>query len=167
MSVKPITPIAFAKLKAQVQSGHYEWSVLGIGRSDSIRALNDNLLETYPLRYHPPDRLSVPVPSGTNGISRHSVLHQLGLQQEEVPQRRPPSPGADYWKRGRSFPGNRGAYSDVARMAPFALLADGVPKDKLYPLDVDRAFKKLDELKPHVKVWWKTRLPVGAAHARR
>ena len=53
------------------------------------------------------------------------------------------------------FPGNRGAYSDVARMAPFALLADGVPKDKLYPLDVDRAFKKLDELKPHVKVWWK------------
>ena len=45
VAVKPITPIAFAKMKAQVQSGHYEWSVLGIGRSDSIRALNDNLLE--------------------------------------------------------------------------------------------------------------------------
>lgn len=35
-----------------------------------------------------------------------------------------------------------------------ALLADGVPADKLYPLDVDRAFRKLEELKPHVTVWW-------------
>jgi putative spermidine/putrescine transport system substrate-binding protein len=37
----------------------------------------------------------------------------------------------------------------------FALLADGVPTDKLYPLDLDRAFKKLDELKPHIKTWWR------------
>jgi putative spermidine/putrescine transport system substrate-binding protein len=29
-----------------------------------------------------------------------------------------------------------------------------VPLDKLYPLDVDRAFKKLDQIKPHIKVWW-------------
>ena len=38
----------------------------------------------------------------------------------------------------------------------FALIADGVPKDKLYPLDVDRAFKKLDQIKKHVAVWWTT-----------
>ena len=38
----------------------------------------------------------------------------------------------------------------------FALLADGVPADKLYPLDMDRAFKKLDEIRPHVTVWWST-----------
>jgi len=35
-----------------------------------------------------------------------------------------------------------------------ALLADGVPLDKLYPLDVDRAFKVLDKIKPHIAVWW-------------
>jgi putative spermidine/putrescine transport system substrate-binding protein len=35
-----------------------------------------------------------------------------------------------------------------------ALIADGVPMDKLYPLDVERAFKKLAQLKPHVLVWW-------------
>jgi putative spermidine/putrescine transport system substrate-binding protein len=29
-----------------------------------------------------------------------------------------------------------------------------VPMDKLYPLDVERAFKKLEGLKPHVLVWW-------------
>ena len=38
----------------------------------------------------------------------------------------------------------------------FALIADGVPADKLYPIDMDRAFKKLDEIKPHVTVWWTT-----------
>lgn len=40
-----------------------------------------------------------------------------------------------------------------------ALMADGVPRDKVYELlstkeGVDRAFKKLDELKGEI-VWWK------------
>jgi spermidine/putrescine-binding protein len=37
-----------------------------------------------------------------------------------------------------------------------ALLADGVPRDKLFPMDLDRAYKKLDTLKPHVAAWWKS-----------
>ncbi len=39
-------------------------------------------------------------------------------------------------------------------MLEIALLADGVPMDKLYPLDVDRAFRSLDKIKKHVAVWW-------------
>ena len=35
-----------------------------------------------------------------------------------------------------------------------ALLADGVPGEKLYPLDFDRAFKKLDTIKKDIAVWW-------------
>lgn len=152
IAVKPITPVAFAKLKAQVQSGHYEFDVIGIGRSDSIRALNDNLLEhihydIIRLTDYPPDTI------GYNGISRHSISTNLVYNKKKFPNGGPQS-WADYWNVEK-FPGNRGAYKDVARMVPFALLADGVPKDKLYPLDVDRAFKKLDELKPHVKVWWR------------
>ena len=37
-----------------------------------------------------------------------------------------------------------------------ALLADGVAPSKLFPLDLDRAFHKLDQIKPNVAVWWKT-----------
>ena len=29
-----------------------------------------------------------------------------------------------------------------------------VPADKLNPMDIDRAFRKLDQIKPHIKVWW-------------
>ncbi len=36
----------------------------------------------------------------------------------------------------------------------FALLADGVPMDKLYPLDVDRAFKVLTRLRADIKKFW-------------
>ncbi len=36
----------------------------------------------------------------------------------------------------------------------FALLADGVPMDKLYPLDIARAFKKMREIRPHITKWW-------------
>ena len=35
------------------------------------------------------------------------------------------------------------------------MLADGVPADKLYPMDIDRAFRKMSELKPHIKTWWR------------
>lgn len=34
-----------------------------------------------------------------------------------------------------------------------ALLADGVEPAKLYPLDIERGFKSLDRIKPHVTNW--------------
>jgi len=45
--------------------------------------------------------------------------------------------------------------NDSPRTLIFALIADGVPMDRLYPLDIERAFKKLDQIKPHIKVWWR------------
>ncbi len=36
----------------------------------------------------------------------------------------------------------------------FALLADGVMPDALYPIDVPRAFASLDKIRKHVIVWW-------------
>ena len=32
----------------------------------------------------------------------------------------------------------------------------GVPMDKVYPMDVERAFRAMDRIKPHVNVWWTT-----------
>jgi putative spermidine/putrescine transport system substrate-binding protein len=42
-----------------------------------------------------------------------------------------------------------------------ALLAEGVPPEKLYPLDVDRALDKLDTIKEKI-LWWES-----AAHSQR
>jgi putative spermidine/putrescine transport system substrate-binding protein len=38
----------------------------------------------------------------------------------------------------------------------FALIADGVPMDKIFPIDTDRAFKSLSKIKPHIKKFWDT-----------
>ncbi len=40
-------------------------------------------------------------------------------------------------------------------MMEIALMADGVPPDKLYPIDADRAFKKLDTIKKNT-IFWET-----------
>lgn len=58
----------------------------------------------------------------------------------------------------KAFPGPR-TMPDMASGAPdleFALLADGVPMDKLYPLDIDRALKALSRVRPAVAKFWDT-----------
>src|SRR5690606_8773583 len=51
-------------------------------------------------------------------------------------------------------PGRRAMSNSPIDTLEQALLADGVPADQLYPLDLDRAFKSLDRIKDHVAVWW-------------
>ena len=65
-----------------------------------------------------------------------------------------PATWAEFWDVKR-FPGRR-ALNPTDVTAEIALLADGVPADKLYPLDIDRVFRKLNEIKPYITVWWTT-----------
>lgn len=82
----------------------------------------------------------------------------LAFDQRSFPDGQPqPASWADFWDV-KAFPGPR-ALPNIgnpwwAMIA--ALEADGVSRDALFPLDLDRAFRKLDEIKPHVTVWWKS-----------
>ncbi len=64
-----------------------------------------------------------------------------------------PQTWADFWNVEK-FPGRRALYKSPSVNLEVALMADGVPWDKVYPMDVDRAFKSLDRIKPHIDVWW-------------
>lgn len=57
----------------------------------------------------------------------------------------------EFWDLHR-FPGKRVLRSVGQLTLEVALLGDGVPPDKLYPLDLDRAFKVLDRIKSQI-VW--------------
>ena len=59
---------------------------------------------------------------------------------------RQPQTYADFFDTQR-FPGKRSTIKGPMYMAEIALLADGVPADKLFPLDFERAFAKLAQLK--------------------
>jgi putative spermidine/putrescine transport system substrate-binding protein len=68
----------------------------------------------------------------------------------------PPSNWAEFWDTTK-FPGPRAVSGeDATPPLEQALLAAGVPMDKLYPLDVDLAFSMLEEIKPHVVTWYST-----------
>jgi len=88
---------------------------------------------------------------GSSTLSYVMVYSKLKWPGEDHPRN-----WRDFWDVQR-FPGARafGKYTAYPTIE-FALLADGVPMDKLYPLDLDRAFKSLDRLKPHITSWWDT-----------
>jgi putative spermidine/putrescine transport system substrate-binding protein len=53
-----------------------------------------------------------------------------------------------------AFPGARAFPDYPSFILPMALLGDGVEPADLYPLDLDRAFAKLEAIKDSVAVWW-------------
>jgi putative spermidine/putrescine transport system substrate-binding protein len=59
----------------------------------------------------------------------------------------------DFWDV-QKFPGRRGLYRNFTGVIEAALMADGVAAKDLYPMDLDRAFRKLEQIKPHINVWW-------------
>ena len=65
-----------------------------------------------------------------------------------------PATWADFFDVER-FPGKRALPDYPHYLLQFALIGDGVPADKVFPLDVDRAFRKLESVKKSVSVWWK------------
>src|SRR5262252_10575411 len=81
----------------------------------------------------------------------------LGYNNQTFPTGKHPKNWAEFWDL-KKFPGPR-MLADIASGAidlEFALLADGVPKDKLYPIDLDRGFKSLDRIRPSIRKFWDT-----------
>jgi putative spermidine/putrescine transport system substrate-binding protein len=81
----------------------------------------------------------------------------LGYNNQSFPTGKQPRSWAEFWDL-KKFAGPR-MLADIASGAvdlEFALLADGVAKDKLYPIDVNRAFKALDRVRPSIRKFWDT-----------
>ena len=141
-----------AKIKAMVQSGNIEWDVANVNTLEVGRGAREGLWE--PIDWTKID----PKVAGPLGKLEHGVGFvgfSIGLAYNT---KKYPDPGAapkswvDFWDV-KKFPGPRALENRVRYQLEFALLADGVAPDKLYPLDVDRAFKKLDQIKPHIAAW--------------
>jgi putative spermidine/putrescine transport system substrate-binding protein len=155
IQIRTVTPVAYGKIKAQVQSRSYEFDMTSVNSMQWLRASREGLAE--PIDWTIVKKNDLPpnaVVADGYGITQNILGHGALLSQRQISQRRSSS-WADFWDV-KTFPGGRSlCLSDSPRTLIFALLADGVSRDQLYPLDIDRAFKKLDQIKPHVKVWWR------------
>lgn len=148
-----------AKLKAMASVGRVEWDVITLS-VESLTPDVANLLDDLGACASLPDVSGQGVAGSCLG---HGVLFDVGggvlaydkrVFQDGQPQ---PTSWRDFWDV-KAFPGPR-ALPNVGN--PWwnliaALQADGVSPDQLFPLDVDRAFRKLDEIKSQVTVWWKS-----------
>jgi putative spermidine/putrescine transport system substrate-binding protein len=151
IEIRPVSPVSFAKLAQQVRSGAYEFDVTTLGAGEIIRANQANLVE----KLDNTDLVKSPPFAGAafqNGASSHAFATVIAYQKSKYPNGGPQN-WAEFWDT-QKFAGSRCMQRYASRILPIALAADGVPTDKLYPLDLNRAFRSLDKIKPAVRVWW-------------
>lgn len=150
--IKTVPGVSFAKLKAEVQTGNYQYDLSNLGDSEYAQAAHDGLLE----RVDKAAAKAASLPANLVrefGIVSYSLGTNIVYRKDKFPNGGPQN-WADFWNV-KKFPGPRSLFDRSFTCLAFALLADGVPRDKLYPMDIDRAFHKMDEIKPHIKVWWR------------
>ena len=140
-----------ADIRLQVLSGEVTWDIVELGSASCVQGANEGLFEKLDFDVIDVDGMA----QGTYddhwvGVMYYSTV--LAWNTDKFGDRGPRN-WVDFWNVAK-FPGSRSLYNSAGSMLEVALLADGVPIDQLYPLDVDRAFKKLEEIRPHVDVWW-------------
>ena len=151
IAVRTVAPVSLAKVKAQVKSGNYEFDVTNISTGEWLSAARDGLAE--PINWDVVDKSKLfPGAVVGEGLRNMVIGTTLVYRTDKFPNGGPKR-WADFWNVEK-FPGNRSLYSDATTSLAFALSADGVASNQIYPIDMDRALKKLDEIKPHIKVWW-------------
>ncbi len=151
IKVTDVSPVNYGKMATMVETKNVEWDVVDVGSSFVATGISKNLFQ--PLNYSVIDKQGL-IPESVNefavGIEYFSTL--LAYSTKRYPTGAPES-WADFWNVTK-FPGVRAMRKISYTTCEQALMADGVPPSKIYPIDVDRAFKSLDRIKPHVKVWW-------------
>lgn len=147
-----------ARVKAMVAAGNVSWDIFQAGdiqsSSAEYRALTENLGGFCESLAGNGDLL--PGACKPTGLLAAYGTTLLVYNDAKFPGAKPRN-WVDFWNV-KDFPGPRALpnFNDPWRVLAAALLADGVPADKLFPLDLDRAFRKMDEIRPHVALWWKT-----------
>jgi putative spermidine/putrescine transport system substrate-binding protein len=149
-------PTNNAKIKAMVKAGNVTWDVVDVGAQSGLLLGRQGYLEE--LDYSIIDARDV-VPGVVNKWSVGTIFYStiLAYRSDVFSGDTVPKKVADFWDV-KTFPGRRCLQDSPFNNLVFALEADGVPYDQIYPLTdekIKRAFRKLDEIKPHISVWWR------------
>lgn len=141
-----------AALRSQVDTAQVTWDVCDVLTEDVLVLANLGVI--VPIDYEQIDTSDLlPEAVTEHGLasSFHSTI--LAYREDHWEDGRVPGNWADFWDVER-FPGSRGMHRNPQTTLEFALLADGVPVNDLYPLDIDRALEKLESLREHLLLWW-------------
>ena len=149
-------PDQWARAVAGTRSGNVPFDVVTATPPDLIQ--HKDMLAAVDCTSPAMTRDALPGACFPNGIIRTAGGMTLSWSTKAFPAGKEPKSWADFFDTAK-FPGPRALPDTGDRewwVPTMALLADGVPADKLFPLDLDRAYKKLDTIKPQVAAWWKS-----------
>lgn len=138
-------------VRAHVQGGKTNWDVVLLAGSSCATVAHEKLVQ--PLDYKVIDASGIPanmVAERTVGVLQYSTV--LAWNKDRIKGEGPKS-WADFWDTKR-FPGPRGYDARATFSLEIAAMADGVPIDKVYPIDVDRAFRKIQQLRPNIATYY-------------
>ena len=145
-----------AKIYAMVKANDVTWDVVMVEAPELAKGCDDGVFERLDWSTIKREKF---IPAGTTPCGAGAVGWGVALFYDQARFPSGPASYADLWDTQR-FPGKR-----LLRFGPkitleIALMADGVPATEIYKIlatkpGQDRAFAKLDAIKP-LLVWWKS-----------
>ncbi|GJL82460.1 MAG: spermidine/putrescine ABC transporter substrate-binding protein [marine bacterium B5-7] len=164
-----------AEIRDQVESANVLWDVVDLTQSDSLRACNEGLLENIE---------DIGLPGGADGSNYRDdfvdgALNSCGVgvivwatafaYSHDAYGTDKPTTISDFFDTDK-FPGPRAIRNDPTVIMEWALMADGVAREDVYPTletpeGIKRALAKMDEIKPGIKLWSTGREPIRLLNA--
>ena len=146
-------PYTFAKLRAMHEAKAQQIDIAGLNGMDvyiatrmkMITPIDWNLVDKSAID---PQQLRLPDIVGCSSQSMN-----ICYSKKKWPGGEHPNSWADFW-HVEKFPGRRALRRDAFWTMEAAAKADGIKDDAFYPLDVERVFRSLERIKPHIKAWW-------------
>lgn len=144
-------------LREKIASGSNNWDVVQVEGEELLLGCAEDLFE--PMDFDAIGGAGSYIPEAVSRCGVGAILYSfvLAFDRDRLPAAGAPKSWADFFDTDR-FPGKRALRRGPKTTLEIALLADGVPAAEVYPLlateaGLDRAFRKLEALKPQVQ-WW-------------
>ncbi|WP_425105104.1 ABC transporter substrate-binding protein [Ancylobacter sp.] len=155
--VEDTTNGGIAKQKAMVETKNVTWDVVQMEEDEVTLACAEGLLLNVDWAKLPSYSKADPTMFSECGAG--AIVWSEVLTYDAAKIKDGPKNWADFWNVAK-WPGKRGLRKTAKLTLELALMADGVPGSDVYRVlatkeGQDRAFKKLDELKPNVQ-WWES-----------
>ncbi len=148
-------------LRGRIAGGSTDWDVVLVSADDLLAGCEDGLFER--LNWAALGGKDRYLPQATSDCGVGSGVGSLVLAWDRDKFAATPT-WSDFWDVAR-YPGKRGLRRGARTNLEIALMADGVAPGDVYRIlrtddGVDRAFRKLEQIKPYL-VWWTADAPAG------
>jgi putative spermidine/putrescine transport system substrate-binding protein len=146
-----------AEIKAMVETRKVTWDVVEVESPDVVRGCDEGLFEK--LDHAKVGAKSDFIPAALTDCGMGIFVWSTVMAYNGDRLKSAPTTWADFWDI-KKLPGKRGMRKGARYNLEVALMADGVKPADVYKVlatkkGVERGFKKLTELKPHIQ-WWET-----------